>query len=75
MLMYNFIEYGDNYSKTCESFWHYYRDAPFLDAYGDIADFPADSNNSASFKFKTKIPNRIGNDSTKMLTLGYHRNI
>ena len=27
--MYNLIEYGDNYSKTSESFWHYYRDEPF----------------------------------------------
>ena len=52
--MYNLIEYSDNYSKTSESLWHYYRDEPFLNAYA-IGDFPADNNNSASFKFKTKI--------------------
>ena len=26
MTMYNLIEYSDNYSKTSESLWHYYRD-------------------------------------------------
>ena len=25
MLMYNLIEYGDNYSKTFVSLWQYYR--------------------------------------------------
>ena len=47
MPMYNLIEYRDNYSKTSGSLWHYYRDEPFL-ANDDIADFPADNNNSAS---------------------------
>ena len=26
MLMYNFLEYNDNYSKTSGSLWQYYRD-------------------------------------------------
>ena len=26
VLMYNSIEYSDNYSKTSGSLWHYYRD-------------------------------------------------
>ena len=65
MLMYNLIEYSDNYSKTSGSLWHYYRDEPLLNANGAIADFPVDNNNSASFKFKTKIVGRIGNYSTK----------
>ena len=26
MTMYDFIEYSDNYSKTCGSLWQYYRD-------------------------------------------------
>ena len=37
----------DNYSKTCGSLWHYYRDKPYLNANGaiaGIADFP-DYNN------------------------------
>ena len=58
MSMYNLIECSDNYSKTSESLWHYYRDKPYLDANGAIVDF------HASFKFKTKIAGRIGNDST-----------
>ena len=58
MPMYNVIECGDNYSKTSESLWHYYRDIPYLDADGAIVDF------HVSFKFKTKIAGRIGNDST-----------
>ena len=28
MPMYNFIEYSDNYSKTSESLWQYYKDDP-----------------------------------------------
>ena len=30
MLMYNLIEYSDNYSKTFGSLWHYCRDEPYL---------------------------------------------
>ena len=26
--MYNLIEYSDNYSKTSESLWQYYKDDP-----------------------------------------------
>ena len=63
-IMYNLIEYSNNYSKTSGSLWDYYRDEPFL-ANDDIADFPADNNNSDSFKFKTKIAGRTGNGGTK----------
>ena len=28
MLMYNLIEYSDNYSKTSGSLWQYYKDDP-----------------------------------------------
>ena len=49
--MYNLIEYSDAYWKTSESSWQYYRDEPALDNNGNI-DFPADNNNSTSFKFK-----------------------
>ena len=61
MPMYNLIEYSDNYSKTSGSLWQYYRDEPFLGDNSTIADFPS----CASFKFKTKIAGRIGNDGTK----------
>ena len=65
MSMYNLTEYSDNYSKTSESLWQYYRDEPFLDDNAAIANFPADDNKSASIKFKTKIAGRIGNSGTK----------
>ena len=65
MPMYNLIEYSDNYSKTSGSLWHHYRDEPHLNANGDVADFPTDNNNSASFKFKTKIAGRTEDDGTK----------
>ena len=65
MPMYNLIEYSDNYSETSRRLWQYYRDKPFLNASGAIADFPADNNYSASFKFKTKISGSTGSDDTK----------
>ena len=54
MLMYNLIEYSDNYSKTSGSLWQYYRDETFLDVNSAISDFPADDNNSALSKFKNR---------------------
>ena len=48
MPKYNLIEYNDNYSKTSGSLYQYYRDEPFLDNNGAIADFPADDNNKHS---------------------------
>ena len=52
MPMYNLIEYSDAYLKTSEGLWQYYRDEPALNANGEVIDFPANNNNSASFKFK-----------------------
>ena len=43
-LMYNFIEYSDNYSDTSGNLWQYYKDDPN----DNIAQ-------SESFKFKIKI--------------------
>ena len=53
MPMYNFIEYSDAYSKISGSLWQYYRDEPALD--NNIIDFPANKNNSVSFKLKQQI--------------------
>ena len=63
MTMYDLV--SDNSSKTSESLWQYYRDEPFLDNNGAIADFPAGNNNSALFKFKAKMTDRTENDGTK----------
>ena len=67
--MYNLIEYSDNYSKKSGSLWQYYKDELFLNANGAIADFPADNNNSGSFKFKTKVAGRIGNNDQKVVKI------
>ena len=39
MLMYNLIEYSDNYSKTSGSLWQYCKDRPAVNNNGDIVDF------------------------------------
>ena len=51
MLMYNFIEYSDNYSKTSGSLYQYYKDEPN----DNMAD-------SESFKSKVKITGKTPNN-------------
>ena len=51
--------------KTSGSLWQNYSDEPALDANDNIIDFPADNNNSISFKFKQKIIGYTGNSGTK----------
>ena len=51
MPMYNLIEYSDNYSKTSDSLWQYYKDVPN----DNLAD-------SESFKYKVKITGKIPDD-------------
>ena len=43
----------------------YGRDEPALYNNNNIIDFPANNNNSTSFKFKQKITGQTGNDGTK----------
>ena len=63
MLMYNLIEYSDNYARTTGSLGQYFKDIPARNANGDIAIFA--ENNTDSFKFKAKITGQTGNDGTK----------
>ena len=42
-----------------------YRDEPALDINGDIIDFPANSNNSVSFRFKQHITGQTRKSGTK----------
>ena len=58
MPMYKLLEYSHIYFKTSGSLWQYYRDKPVLNNNDAIIDFPADSNNSISFKFKENRENR-----------------
>ena len=51
MLMYNLIEYSDNYSKTSGSLWQYYKDDP-----------NDNTENSESFKSKVKITGKTPNN-------------
>ena len=60
MLMYNLIEYSDNYSDTSGSLWQFKRDETEgdFDLIVDANDIP---NNSSSFKYKSSlITNRNG---------------
>ena len=65
MPMCNLIEYSNAYSKTSGSLWQYYRDEPALNSNGEVIDFPANNNNSVSFKFKQQIIGQTGNGSSK----------
>ena len=65
MPLYSLIDYSDVYLKRSGSLWQYYRDGPVLDNNGKIIDFPANSNNSGSFKFKQQITGQTGNGGTK----------
>ena len=52
--MYNLTEYSNNYSKTSESLWKYYRGEPFLDPNDTITDFSTANNNNALFNLNKK---------------------
>ena len=75
MPMYNLTEYNDAYLNISGSLWQYYRDEPALDNNGNIIYFPADNNNSASFKFKQQITGETENggaiDVEKMFPLKF----
>ena len=51
MLMYNLIEYSDNYSRASGTLWKYCRDEPAINAAdGAINDFTAVNATTDSFK-------------------------
>ena len=54
MLMYNLIEYSDNYSWTSGSLWQYCKEIPAVNNAGDIVSFNG-ANATDSFNFKAKI--------------------
>ena len=54
MLMYNLLEYSDNYVKTLGSLYQYCRDEPALYDKGAIVDFD-DNSTTDLFNFKEKI--------------------
>ena len=74
ILIYNLIEYSDNYAKTTGSLWQYCKDIPARNNNNEITEFTA-GNTTDSFNFKAKITGQIGNDGTKdveiMVSLKY----
>ena len=61
MSIYNLIEYRDNYSKTSESLWQYYKDEPALTDACTILS----AGSSAWFKFKQKMTGNTAVGGTK----------
>ena len=55
ILMYNLIEYSDNYSKTSGSVWKYYRDEPSLNDAGSIWLFSEDTKTTTFAITDTKL--------------------
>ena len=49
------IEYNATYSKTSRGLWQYYRDEPPLNNNKVIIGFPANNNNSISFKLLKRL--------------------
>ena len=61
MLMYNLIEYSDNYSKTSGSLWQHCKEIPAVNNNGNIVDFDG-ANATDSFNFKTKVTGQTNNN-------------
>ena len=64
MLMYNLIEYSENYSKTSGSLWQYCKDIPAIDNNNAIVNF-TNNNLTDSFNFKVKMTGQTGDNETK----------
>ena len=62
MPMYSLVEYSDNYSKTSEGLWQYYREELALNDARSLDNF---SGNRASFKSRQKITGSTENNDTK----------
>ena len=63
-LIYNLIEYSNNFSKIFGSLWQYYRDIPAVNNNGEIVDFALDRRTD-SFNFKVKITGQTVDNGTK----------
>ena len=61
MLMYNLIEYSDNYSKTSGSLSQYCKEILAVYNAGNIVDFDG-ANATDAFNFKTKITGKTNDD-------------
>ena len=64
MLMYNLIEYSDNYSKKSGSLWQYYKDIPSVNNNDDVVEFNG-ANATDSFNFISNITGHTGDNGAK----------
>ena len=69
MLIYNLLEYSDNYSKTFGVLWQYCRNELAVDGNGEIADFTAVDSLTNSFKIKEKITGQTSNNGRKAIEI------
>ena len=63
--IYNIKEYSDNYSKSPDSLWQYYKDETALIDVGAISNFSASKNNNIPLKSKQKVIGEIADGGTK----------
>ena len=63
--IYNIKEYSDNYSKSPDSLWQYYKDETALIDVGASSNFSASKNNSIPLKFKQKLIGETADGGTK----------
>ena len=63
--IYNIKEYSDNYSKSPDSLWQYYKDETALIDVGAISNFSASKNNSIPLKSKQKVIGETADGGTK----------
>ena len=68
MPMYHLIEYGDNYSKTSENLWQYYKDIPAVNRNAEIVDL-GEANLTEAFYFKAKMAGQTGDNGTKKVEI------
>ena len=69
MLIYNLLEYSDNYSKTFRVLWQYCRDELAVDGNGEIVDFTAVDSLTNSFKIKEKITGQTSDNGRKAIEI------
>ena len=67
MWIYNLREYSNNYLKTSEILWQFYRDVPAINAVGAIIDFTEANAITEPFNIKEKLIGKIAKMAQKML--------
>ena len=69
MVMYNLIEYSDNYAKTTGSLWQYCKDITARNINNNAIVVFGANNLTDSFNFKVKFTGQTGDDGTKVVEI------